>query len=1292
MKYGDLIQFDPIESVVQLRDADKSNAAQHLVNTYVISDEMAERLTQLVIPQMQFDHPVDNKGLLVVGNYGTGKSHLMSVVSSLAADASLLEGLKNDGVRDAASQIAGRFKVIRTEIGATTMSLRDILVAELEEHLEKLGVEYVFPEAGTITSHKRAFEDMMAKFGEVFPEHGLLLVVDELLDYLRTRKDQELILDLNFLREVGEVCKDLRFRFMAGVQEAIFDSPRFAFVADSIRRVKDRFEQILIARSDVKFVVAERLLKKTTEQQAKIRDYLMPFAKYYGGLNERMDEFVRLFPVHPDYIDTFERVTVVEKREVLKTLSMGMKGILGKDVPQDEPGLIAFDSYWGTLKQNASFRAIPEIRAVIDCSQVLESRIENAITRKQYKPMALRLIHALSVHRLTTGDIYAPMGASAEELRDRLCLFDPLIAELGSDEPDKDLQTHVETVLREIHKTVSGQFISFNADNRQFYLDLKKTDDFDALIDKRAESLGQAQLDRFYYEALKRVMECQDATYVTGYKIWQHELVWQEHKAARSGYLFFGAPNERSTAVPQRDFYLYFIQPNDPPRFKDDKVNDEVFFRLKGTDEEFQTALKSYAAALDLAATSSGHAKATYESKANGFLKKLVQWLQKHMSDAFEVTYQGRAKSMTEWAKGKSIRDLSGLSPHETINFRDLVNTIAGVCLAPNFENQAPDYPFFSVLITGNNRAQAAQDALRAIAGQNRTKQATAVLDALELLDGEKIDPYKSKYTKFILDTVKAKGHGQVVNRSEIIQDDHGLEYMNPGGSRLEPEWVSVLVAALVYSGDIVLAIPGKKFDATGLQQLAATGMDELVRFKHLEQPKEWNLPALKALFELLGMTPGMAQLVTQGKDEPVQNLQQAVGKIVKRIVMTQQTLREGLSFWGLNLVNESRVAGHVSSDSGLGTLDSRLENAKAFFESLQAYSSPGKLKNFRYSAPEVLAHEKAVKALDELDALREFIMDHSPTAAWLATAEASASRGSEFRVTGSESTPQGLDLWVDQVKAIRGDVLDSINSELKTQNPQLARLSSEVGEKLKKLKRDYINQYISLHARARLGVNDDKRKAGLLNDQRLQTLLKLAGIDLMPRQQLTDYQNRLAGLKSCFALTEQNLDASPICPHCSFKPSVEAVSGSRVTGLGSSDSQLGTRDSGLSNAAAVLNALDDELDRMLENWTKTLISNLEDPITQANMDLLKIDDREPLEAFIKSKELPVPLDSNFVHALKEVLSGLVKVTVKAQELQQALQVTDGPATPAEMKKRFEEYIDQLTKGKDPAKVRIVME
>ena len=37
MKYGDLIQFEPIESVVQLRDANEAAAARHHVETYVIS-------------------------------------------------------------------------------------------------------------------------------------------------------------------------------------------------------------------------------------------------------------------------------------------------------------------------------------------------------------------------------------------------------------------------------------------------------------------------------------------------------------------------------------------------------------------------------------------------------------------------------------------------------------------------------------------------------------------------------------------------------------------------------------------------------------------------------------------------------------------------------------------------------------------------------------------------------------------------------------------------------------------------------------------------------------------------------------------------------------------------------------------------------------------------------------------------------------------------------------------------------------------------------------------------------
>jgi hypothetical protein len=981
-------------------------------------------------------------------------------------------------------------------------------------------------------------------------------------------------------------------------------------------------------------------------------------------MNERMDEFVRLFPVHPDYIDTFERVTAVEKREVLKTLSLAMKKLLDQEVPEDRPGLIAYDSYWTNLRENPSFRAVPDIKAVIDCSQVLESRIEQAFTRPAYKPMALRIIHALSVHRLTTGDIYAPLGATAEELRDALCLYQPGIEDLGGD-PADDLLSQVETVLREIHKTVSGQFISSNPDNRQFYLDLKKTDDFDALIEKRAESLDASQLDRYYYEALKRVMECTDQTYVTGYKIWQHELEWLEHKAARQGYLFFGAPNERSTAVPPLDFYLYFIQPFDPPHFKDEKKADEVFLRLTNTDEEFRTALTNYAAALDLASTSSGHAKATYESKATGFLRDLVGWLQKHMTDAFEVTYQGRTKSLVEWAKGKSIRELSRIASHERINFRDLVNTIAGIVLSAHFQDQAPEYPYFSVLITGQNREQAAQDALRAIAGQNRTKQATAVLDALELLDGERLDPYRSKYAKHVLNILKKKGHGQVVNRSELIQEVYGVEYFAPDkGYRLEPEWAVVVLAALVYSGDLVLSIPGKKFDATALPQMAATTIDELAHFKHIERPKDWNLPALKALFELLGLTPGMAQLVTQGKEEPVQQLQKAISEVVEKLVLVQQSLQSGLPFWGRNLLAEEEAA----------QLRDRLDQTKTFLESLQAYSSPGKLKNFRYDAQEVKRHEDGLKALSEIESLQELVSDLGPVASYLSTAEAVLPTDHE---------------WVEPMKATRDAVLAQVSDPAQRTS---SAFRQQTLRKLTDLKKSYVQAYLAMHTRARLGVNEDKRKSALMGDERLKTLSRLSTIDLMPRQHLTDFQNRLAGLKSCFALTEQDLIAAPVCPHCGFRPSAEAVVSSGFLVPGHDNQEPSTRNQKLINVAVLLDQLDDELDKMIEDWTAALITNLDDPTTRGNLDLLKPEARSLVDAFLKERKLPDELGQDFIHALQEVLSGLVKVAVTPEDLRAALLKGGSPATPAEMKKRFEEYLDELTKGKEPGKVRIVLE
>ena len=57
----------------------------------------------------------------------------MSLISAVAEHAELAESVTSARVGQQAAQIAGKFKVIRQEIGATTMPLRGILTGWLEE-------------------------------------------------------------------------------------------------------------------------------------------------------------------------------------------------------------------------------------------------------------------------------------------------------------------------------------------------------------------------------------------------------------------------------------------------------------------------------------------------------------------------------------------------------------------------------------------------------------------------------------------------------------------------------------------------------------------------------------------------------------------------------------------------------------------------------------------------------------------------------------------------------------------------------------------------------------------------------------------------------------------------------------------------------------------------------------------------------------------------------------------------------------------------------------------------------
>lgn len=83
MKYKQLISFNPITTVIQLTDANNVTEEEKLVRSYVMSDEMEKRIADIMLGQLQFEEYNDNKGIFLVGNYGTGKCNFEITKSNM---------------------------------------------------------------------------------------------------------------------------------------------------------------------------------------------------------------------------------------------------------------------------------------------------------------------------------------------------------------------------------------------------------------------------------------------------------------------------------------------------------------------------------------------------------------------------------------------------------------------------------------------------------------------------------------------------------------------------------------------------------------------------------------------------------------------------------------------------------------------------------------------------------------------------------------------------------------------------------------------------------------------------------------------------------------------------------------------------------------------------------------------------------------------------------------------------------------------------------------------------------
>ena len=804
---------------------------------------------------------------------------------------------------------------------------------------------------------------------------------------------------------------------------------------------------------------------------------------------------------------------------------------------------------------------------------------------------------------------------------------------------------------------MNGQYITYNEENGQYYLDLKKDIDFDSNIEERGNFLDERDLNKYFFSALQGLLDIRETSYVTNFRIWEYQLPWPEKKVTRPGYLFLGSSRERSTAQPPRDFYLYFLPPFGQEEGKPTDGSDEVQFALRDVGPECEELVRRYAGARALAQESASNQQ-TYNAKADEHQRKLTDWLQAHFRTHLRVFSGGRSFT---------IAQALALAPRSaSTDFREQVNVIASALLVPHFAESYPAYPAFTRMsqnITEAGRKTAARDAMFYIARDTRTAQALAVLAGLNLLDEQdRIRPEKSLYAQYFLGLLAERAADQVVNHGEILtlEANGPVPVFKDGHFKLEPEWVALILLALVYSGDITLTIGRETLDAGNIERAALLGLDALTDFRFYRRPQELPAAQWRLIFEALGLPPGLVVDASTHEDA-VRQLQERVSVEPNSTAELLSTVQGGINILGTPLFTD-RHAIYVASDGFvagverpsvlLSSLDllPALRQTKKFLESLTKYNTPGKLRNLSHTRDEIARDVEArnitrhtletVKAISQLQPLTEYL-------------------GQALMVLPNE-------VWHTEAEDSRDQLIADLRHVLKE-----GTAFDLVGwnRRLTQLRQHYMETYTQLHQQAVLGPQEETRRKKLKSDPRYIRLAALAHIDKMNVPELRAWERAVDTLPACVEFHTQLLDSSPICPSCRFQPA-------QVVRQGSSASRLGQ--------------LEAELDLMLAHWEEALQSTLRSETAQESLSRMTIAERQVIEQYLATKDAPLPDD--FVQIANRALRGIQKVSLDVNELLEALSIGGFPCTEDDLRKRFETFLQEKMRGHDARNTRLSIE
>lgn len=1081
MKYSQLLQFEPITEVVKFARLSDLSYQESLVRTFVFSKDYEQNIIPFICKNLDYTTTDETFGLQIVGNYGTGKSHLMSLFTLIAENADYLPLVNNESAKSHLAKIAGKYLVYRFEIG-NTQELWDIVCYQIDKFLASVGVDYSISTECTLEPYQERLKRMMAHFEDKYPNKGFLFVIDEMLTYLRGRADhpEKLNRDLAVLQALGQVSDHSKFRVVFGVQELIYNVSEFQFAAEMLNHVNDRYKQITITKQEVKFVTEQRLLRKTDEQKALIREHLSRFTTFFNDLHANLEEYVELFPVHPAFFDNFQLVQVKNgQREILKTLSSKFEAIRDNEVPSTSPGLISYDSYWTDLtapnmQTDPDVHRINEIMAII--SQKIDDNFVGVYAHKN--ELAHRIANACGV-KILQSSLETTNGVTAEALVDDLCYLDSTCF-------DREfLQDAIDNTANKIVSATVGQYFEKNEFNLEYHLRIVGGINYEQKIKDYASMLSDAAKDAFYFNFLVEFLPIETEQYRREFKIWSHRIDWNSHKTMIDGYIFMGNPNEKSTTQPQQKFYIYFM-----PIFAGNRANigneeDSVYFVFDNLSQEMKDYITLYAAAESLKSSADTSQKRYYDQYIGQYKNKLKTLFNTEFKQNMEVYYRGERQTLSPELFNAPSKEMA-------------VSRIASFLLEDHFNTMLPNYPKFTALrqpLTADNFDIHIKQAKQKIANPNQSfSNGEAILYGLGLFADGRFSTSTSIYAKTIKDLLKKKDPTQVINRDEILYCFWPAT--NSWRSKdfdIEADFEFLVLSTMVALGEIEIEVSGKTINAANIGEIVNCAKEDYYCFSCIRRPRGIDIAAIRELSLGLSGIDLSARI-----DDPatISRWLTDAKQLAARCAKALHDVAGGISFQGIELISEYEAISYRT----------HLERIKGIADRVASFNTKAKLKNFPFNADQLREGFAHVADLDAVNQAQDIVFEFSPIISYLKQAR-------QYIVDNTFKTE--IDNAIHNFETIP-DFKDRATIEAAKQ-------------RFNHLKERYAYWYIDEYKRCHITTLQDQERQLILNSPKLATLIMAMESNFVAiAPKLAPWLRDINMLQPAETITKQSMMSAP--------------------------------------------------------------------------------------------------------------------------------------------------------------------